>query len=255
MVHLNPDRSEVEKPVHHSTWALGVDVGIAKFAALSTGQLIPAPNIFRKQEAALVHALRRLSHIQEFSNKRFSKNWKKAKARVQRLHAGIAAARLDFLHKLTCTISKNHAIVCIENLRIMNMMKSAAGTVEEPGTSVAAKSGLNKSISNHSWGEFFRQLGLQAGVERRKACSGSSKKHQPDLSGVRMCFAPQQADAGTVLLHRKWIRNPHSDLVGAINILRAGLAQLACEVNGDVMLSAAGTTLGSQTDSMSALAA
>jgi hypothetical protein len=70
-----------------------------------------------------------------------------------------------------------------------------------------------------------------------------------------MCFAPQQADAGTVLLHRKWIRNPHSDLVGAINILRAGLAQLACEVNGDVMPSAAGTTLGSQTDSMSALAA
>jgi putative transposase len=140
---------------------VGVDVGIANFAALSTGQLIPALNIFRKQEAALVHAQRRLSHIQEFSNKRFSKNWKKAKTRVQRLHARIAAARLDFLHKLTYTISKNHAIVCIENLRIMNMMKSAAGTVEEPGTSVAAKSGLNKSISKHSWGEFFRQLGYK----------------------------------------------------------------------------------------------
>jgi transposase len=38
-----------------------------------------------------------------------SSNWKKAKARVQRIHARIANARNDFLHKASNTISKNHA--------------------------------------------------------------------------------------------------------------------------------------------------
>ncbi len=77
---------------------------------------------------------------------KFSSNWKKAKARVQKIHTRIANVRKDFLHKTTTTISKNHAIVCIEDLQVRNMSKSAAGTSEAPGRNVKAKSGLN---SNH----------------------------------------------------------------------------------------------------------
>ena len=44
---------------------------------------------------------------------KFSINWKKAKARVQKVHTSIANARKDFLHKTTTTISQNHALVCI----------------------------------------------------------------------------------------------------------------------------------------------
>jgi putative transposase len=59
---------------------------------------------------------------------KFSNNWKKAKANVQKIHARISNTRRDYLHKATTTISKNHAMVCIEDLQVRNLSKSAAGT-------------------------------------------------------------------------------------------------------------------------------
>ena len=38
------------------------------------------------------------------------------------------------------------------------MSKSAAGTVDEPGRNVAAKSGLNRAILDQGWYEMRRQL-------------------------------------------------------------------------------------------------
>ena len=89
---------------------------------------------------------------------KFSNNWKKAKAKVQKVHTRIANARKDFLHKITTTISKNHALVCVEDLQVRNMSKSAAGTNEQPGKMVRQKSDLNRSILDQGWGMFRSQL-------------------------------------------------------------------------------------------------
>jgi putative transposase len=89
---------------------------------------------------------------------KFSSNWKKAKAKVQKIHTRIAHARKDFLHKTTTTISQNHALVCIEDLQGRNMSRSAKGTVDAPGNNVRQKSGLNRSILDQGRGEFRRQL-------------------------------------------------------------------------------------------------
>ena len=99
-----------------------------------------------------------------------------------------------FLPKTTTTISQNHAMVCIEDLQVRNMSKSAAGSTEKPGRNVRANSGLNKSILDQGWFEC-----VECGFEE------------------------------------------NADVVGAINVLRAGHARLACEVSGAVMPPAAGT--------------
>ena len=94
--------------------------GISRFATL---------NSFKRPAAALRKAQ------QEMSRKaRFPRNRKKAKVRVQRLHARIRNGRRDGLHKTT--ISKNHAMVCseaLEDLKVKNMSKSTAGSTEQPG--------------------------------------------------------------------------------------------------------------------------
>ena len=127
-------------------------MGVARFATLSDGTFYAPLNSFKRHEMALRKAQRAMSRKVKFSN-----NWKKAKARVQRIHSRIGNARRDYLHKCSTTISQNHAMVCIEDLQVRNMSKSAAGTTEAPGRNVQAKSGLNKSILDQGWFEFRRQ--------------------------------------------------------------------------------------------------
>jgi transposase len=55
---------------------------------------------------------------------KFSNNWKKAKTKIQRIHSHITNARKDFLHKASCQISQNPAMIAIEDLQIGNMSKS-----------------------------------------------------------------------------------------------------------------------------------
>jgi putative transposase len=161
---------------------------------------------------------------------KFSKNWKKARAAVQRIHARIANVRNDFLHKLSTTISKNHAIVCIEDLQVGNMSRSAAGTIETPGTNVRAKSGLNKSILDQGWSEFHRQL------DYKLAWSGGWLVAVVPQNTSRTCPACGHVSADNRKTQAKFNCvqcgfEENADLVGAINVLRAGLARLACQAN------------------------
>ena len=143
---------EVAQPVP-SGGMIGIDMGIARFATLSDGSYFAPLNSFRRHQQALVKAQRSMSRKTKYSN-----NWKKAKADVQCIHFRIGNARRDYLHKTSTTISQNHAIVCIEDLQVRNMSKSAAGTAEAPGKNVRQKSGLNQSILDQGWFEFRRQL-------------------------------------------------------------------------------------------------
>ncbi len=104
---------EVDQPVPQASSAVGIDMGIARFATLSDGSFHAPLNSFKRHEAALRRAQQAMSRKIKFSN-----NWKKAKARVQRIHARIGHSRRDYLHKATTTISKNHAMVCIEDLQV-----------------------------------------------------------------------------------------------------------------------------------------
>lgn len=213
---------EVEDPVPRSTSAVGIDLGVARFATLSDGTFYAPLNSFKRHETALRKAQHAMSRKVKFSN-----NWRKAKTRVQRIHARIGNARRDFLHKTSTAISKNHAMVCIEDLQVRNMSKSVAGTADQPGRNVRAKSGLNKSILDQGWAEFRRQL------DYKLQWAGGFLVPVPPQNTSRTCPAcgyvakeNRQAQAKFLCVDCGFEEN--ADLVGAINILAAGHAVLAC---------------------------
>ena len=144
---------KVEKPVHRAKSAIGVDLGVKKFATLSDGRVYEAKNSFKKRQARLSKLQQRLS-----KKNKGSSNFKSLKKRINRLHTKIANIRQDYLHQVSTDISKNHALVVLEDLKVANMSKSASGTLEEPGTMVAAKSGLNRSILDQGWHSFKSML-------------------------------------------------------------------------------------------------
>ena len=225
---------EVEQSIPQGG-AVGIDMGIARFATLSDGTFYAPLNSFKRHETALRKAQQAMSRKVKFSS-----NWKKAKARVQKIHARIGNTRRDFLHKATTTISQNHAIVCIEDLQVRNMSKSAAGTTDAPGRNVRAKSGLNKAILDQGWFEFRRQL------DYKLAWSGGHLIAVPPRNTSRMCPACGHVSKDNRKTQAKFECvecgfEENADVVGAINVLRAGHARLACEVSGTVMPPAAGT--------------
>ena len=225
---------EVAQPIPQGD-AVGIDMGVARFATLSDGTFVAPLSSFRRHEDRLRRAQQSLSR-----KVKFSRNWSKAKARVQRIHTRIGNARRDFLHKTSTTISQNHAMVCIEDLAVRNMSRSAAGTVEKPGRNVRAKSGLNKSILDQGWFEFRRQIDYKVAwrggwlvavppqyTSRTCPCCGHVSAENRKTQAQFLCVACGYAN--------------NADVVGAINILRAGHARCACPVSGAAMPPAAGT--------------
>lgn len=213
---------EVEPPLPTATTAIGIDVGVARFATMSDGAFIAPLNSFEKHQRRLARYQRRMSRKVKFSS-----NWKKAKARVQKMHARIANARRDFLHKATTAISQQHALVCIEDLRIKNMSRSAKGTIAQPGSKVRQKSGLNRAILDQGWGEFRRQLGYKV------AWNGGILLAVPPHHTSQTCPACGHVSQGNRRTQAKFLcvdcgYENHADVVGAINVLARGHRVLAC---------------------------
>jgi putative transposase len=215
-------RREVAQSIPKSG-AVGIDLGIARFATLSDGTFYAPINSFKRHQDSLRKAQQSLSRKVKFSN-----NWKKAQAKVQRIYTRIANVRRDFLHKTSTAISKNHAIVCIEDLQVRNMSRSAAGTKESPGKNVRAKSGLNRSILDQGWYEFRRQL------EYKLAWNGGKLVVVPPQNTSRTCPCCGYVSADNRLTQDKFECvacgfEGNADLVGAINILSRGVQLLRDE--------------------------
>lgn len=215
-------RQEVEVPAHLAASIVGIDMGIVRFATLSDGTVYEPLNSLKKNALLLAHRQRELSRKDKFSH-----NWGKAKTKVQRLHHTISNARRDYLHKTSTLISKNHAVIVMEDLRTSNMSRSARGTVEAPGKQVKAKSGLNKAILDQGWGEFRRQL------EYKQAWRGGEVIAVPPMNTSRRCPAcwhtskdNRKTQANFACVECGFEEN--ADLVGAFNVLAAGHAVLAC---------------------------
>jgi len=132
---------------------LGIDLGLAQFAAMSDGKAVSPLRALAKQRVRLKRYQRSVAR-----KKKGSANRKKAVVRLGNLHRRIAHQRSDWLHKLTTDLADVHPVIALEDLRIRNMSASAAGTVEAPGKNVRAKAGLNRGILDAAWGEFARQL-------------------------------------------------------------------------------------------------
>ena len=213
---------EVEEPIHPCPEkSTGIDRGITHFAALADGTMIDGPNAMKsssKQRARLQRQLAR--------KKKFSKNWHEQKQRISKLHTRIARVRADHLHKTSRIICNNHAIVVIEDLKVINMSASAKGDTDQHGKNVKAKSGLNRSILDQGWSEFARQL------DYKLTWNGGSLVEVPAHHTSQRCSCCGHVEAenrnGKKFLCLSCGHVDDADVNAAKNIMADGLSVAAC---------------------------
>ncbi len=223
---------EVETPQHPSTSAVGMDWGVVNFVTLSDGEVVEQCQPLKKFLPKLAKLQRRMA-----GKKKFSKNWRKAKACIAKLHTKVANIRKDFVHKVSNHISKNHVVVVIEDLQVKNISKSAS-------KKVAQKSGLNRAILDASPFELHRQL------EYKTQWQGGLLVPVPPQNTSRKCPECGHVSAENRKSQAKFVCvacafSAHADFVAAVNIREAGLASLACsQPSSDVRASCQEPTEG-----------
>jgi IS605 OrfB family transposase len=156
---------------------VGIDRGVAVSAALSNGEMHTAP----KPGKAVERLQKKLSRQKKGSARRKATRLQLAKA-----HAHEANRRKDWAEKVSTGIARRYDVIRVEDLKVKNMMRSAKGTIDAPGVNVAAKAGLNRSISQAGWGILVQRLEQKAPgrVERvnpaytSQACSECGYRHK-----------------------------------------------------------------------------
>jgi putative transposase len=148
---------ELEPDLPTATSAVGLDFGVATTIMPSNGAPIELPARIGRYERRMKRLQRNLCR-----KKKGSRNRAKARAKLNACHGRVASIRRDFLHQVTTNLVAGHALIAIEDLAVKNMTASAAGTVDEPGKNVKAKSGLNRVILRNGWSMARRNLEYKA---------------------------------------------------------------------------------------------
>lgn len=125
--------------------SIGIDVGIKSFALISDGRSFQ-PNRFLKNSLKRLQCLQgRASH-----KKKGGQNRKKCNLKVALLHERITNQRTDYIHKITTNLirDKQTETFVVEDLNLFGMTQNRR---------------LARSISDASFGEFFRQMKYKCG--------------------------------------------------------------------------------------------
>jgi transposase len=132
---------------------VGIDRGVAVSAALSTGELLCVPGLTGREQVRLRRLQRKLARARRGSNRRGT-----VKTAVAKLSARETDRRKDWCEKASTGIARRFDVICVEDLNIRAMVRSARGTADAPGRNVAAKAGLNRGIHRSGWGILVRRL-------------------------------------------------------------------------------------------------
>lgn len=190
-----------DAPVVRDGEAVGVDVGIAQFATLSTGEQIANPRHANRARGKVTHAARRVSRRKRGSNRR-----RKAVVLLAKAKQSEARARRDFHHKAARALVDRFATIAVEDLRVANMVKNHH---------------LARSISDAGWAQFRSILESKAEEAGSQVIAANPAYTSQMCSGCGLIAAKALSERWHSCGCGASLDRDHN---AALNILRAGQA-------------------------------
>ena len=136
------------KPLKESNRTIGLDLGLKDLIVDSNGKKYKNHKYLTKSQKKLAKEQRKLSHMEKGSSNR-----NKQRIKVARIHRHINNQRNDYLHKLSKKIIDENQIICIEDLKVKDMMSDSK---------------LARNISDVSWSRLVSMLIYKANWYGRK---------------------------------------------------------------------------------------
>ncbi|WP_406439614.1 transposase [Streptomyces sp. NBC_01613] len=218
------------EPLPKTGSVVGIDLGIASFLTTSNGVHVANPRHARKAAAKLEAAQQALSRFPRRKAKNRTNNHQRAVERVAALHGKVRRQRLDHAHKTAHALVAEHDFIAHEDLKIRNMSKTVTPKPDpdKPGAflpnGAAAKTGLNRSIADAGWGVFLTILHAKAESAGREVIAvdpRNTSRQCPECGHTAKENRPTQEKFHCISCDHR----AHADVVGATNVLRAGLVR------------------------------
>ena len=186
--------------------SVGIDLGIKNFAICSDGTIYENKRFYEKSLRKLKISQRKLSNKQKGSNNR-----DKARLKVSKLHKKVKNQRNDYQHKVSRELVNKYNIICLETLKVKNMVKNKR---------------LSKSINDVSWSSFIEKLeykiaenqGYLVKIDRFYPSSKTCSNCGCVKESLKLSERTYKCDECGFTIDR--------DLNASINILNVGLKQI-----------------------------
>jgi putative transposase len=217
---VEDDQTTPNEPV--ATGTVGLDRGVVAAVATSDGAM-------HDREFSSPGEAERYRRLQQqlARQAKGSANRRRTLEAMRRVKGRERDRRQDFTTQLGSALARTNGLVAVEALNTRGMTSSGKGTVEQPGSRVRAKAGLNRAILDKGWHKLLLALRSTARY------TGTRIVEVPAAYTSQACSACRSVDAASRESQARFRCTrcgfqANADINAARNVLAAGLAVTAC---------------------------